>query len=113
LTAPFQDEQGRMRVLTLDPKLEQQLLQCVRQTPAEISLLMDPKLARQVLDALSPRVQKMLADGLPAVVLCAPHLRLPFRRFFETTFHDLTVLSFAEIPPRVEVQSVASVALPD
>jgi flagellar biosynthesis protein FlhA len=113
LTAPFQDEQGRMRVLTLDPKLEQQLLQCVRQTPAEISLLLDPKLARQVLDALSPRVQKMLADGLPAVVLCAPHLRLPFRRFFETTFHDLTVLSFAEIPPRVEVQSVATVGLPD
>ena len=71
--------------------------------------MMDPKLARHLMDALSPRVQKMLADGLPPVVLTAPHLRLPFRRFFETTFSDLAVLSFAEIPPRVEIQNAAMI----
>jgi flagellar biosynthesis protein FlhA len=59
------------------------------------------------MDTLSQRVQKMLADGLPPVVLTAPQIRLPFRRFFETTFADLTVLSFAEIPPRVEIQNAA------
>jgi flagellar biosynthesis protein FlhA len=107
ITQGYQDDGGKLRVITLDPKLEQQITQGVRQTPTELSLLMEPKLARHVMDNLSQRIQKMLADGLPPVVLTAPHLRLPFRRFFETTFADLTVLSFAEIPPRVEIQNAA------
>ena len=109
----YQDEQGRLRVITLDPKLEQLISQGLRQTPTEISLLMDPKLARHVMESLSQRVQKMLAEGLPPVVLTAPHLRLPFRRFFDSTFADLAVLSFAEIPPRVEIQNAAIIACPD
>jgi len=109
----YQDEQGRLRVITLDPKLEQLISQGLRQTPNEISLLMDPKLARHVMESLSQRVQKMLAEGLPPVVLTAPHLRLPFRRFFDSTFADLAVLSFAEIPARTEIQNAAVIASPD
>ena len=107
ITKGYQDEAGKLRVITLDPKLEQQIAQGVRHTPTEISLMMEPDLARHVMERLSQRVQKMLAEGLPPVLLTAPHLRLPFRRFFETTFSDLAVLSFAEIPPRVEIQNAA------
>jgi flagellar biosynthesis protein FlhA len=113
ITKGYQDDAGKLRVITLDPKLEQQITQGVRQTQTEISLLMEPKLARHVMDILSQRVQKMLADGLPPVVLTAPQIRLPFRRFFETTFADLTVLSFAEIPPRVEIQNAAVIGTLD
>jgi flagellar biosynthesis protein FlhA len=49
----------------------------------------------------------MMAAGQQPVVLCAPALRLAFRRFFENTFSDLSVLSYAEIPPRVQVQNAA------
>ena len=107
ITKGYQDEAGKLRVITLDPKLEQQIAQGLRHTPTEISLMMEPDLARHVMERLPQRVQKMLAEGLPPVLLTAPHLRLPFRRFFETTFSDLAVLSFAEIPPRVEIQNAA------
>ncbi len=113
ITKPFQDEKGALRVITLDHKLEQQILQGIRATPAEITLMMDPKLARHVMESLSQRIQKFLAEGLPPVVLTAPHVRLPFRRFFETSFTDLNVLSFAEIPPRVEIQNAAVIGAPD
>ncbi len=113
ITKGYQDESGKLRVITLDPKLEQQIAQGVRHTPTEISLMMEPDLARHVMERLSQRVQKMLAEGLPPVVLTAPHLRLPFRRFFETTFSDLAVLSFAEIPPRVEIQNAAVIGSTD
>jgi flagellar biosynthesis component FlhA len=46
-------------------------------------------------------------------VLCAPQIRLAFRRFFETTFAELTVLSYAEVPPRVEIQSAAMIPCPE
>jgi flagellar biosynthesis protein FlhA len=71
---------------------------------------MEPKVARSVVESLTKSVQQMLAGGHPPVVLCAPPLRLAFRRFFESTFHDLAVLSYAEVPSRVEIQNAAILA---
>ena len=53
--------------------------------------------------------QQMLAGGHPPVVLCSPQIRLGFKRFFESTFAELAVLSYAEIPARVEVHSAGVV----
>ena len=110
---PFQGDKGGLQAITLDPRLEQQMAQGVRQTPTEISLTLEPKLARHVMDALSQRIQQLLTAGLPPVVMCAPQLRLGFRRFFETAFAELTVLSYAEIPPRVEIQNAGIVPCPE
>jgi len=107
LTKPFQTENGGLRAITIDPRLEQQLTQGVRQSPTEVALVIEPKLARHVIDTLSKLVQQMLSAGHPPVVLCAPQLRLAFRRFFENTFNDLAVLSYAEIPARMQVQNAA------
>jgi flagellar biosynthesis protein FlhA len=113
LVKPFQTEQGPLRAITLDPKLEQQIAQGVRQSPTEIALLLDPKLAQHVMASLSRHIQKLLADGHQPLVLCAPQIRLAFRRFFESTFADLAVLSYAEVPARVEIQSAAMVPSPE
>ncbi len=106
---PYQNEKGGLHAITLDPRLEQQLAQGVRQTATEINLMMEPKLARHVVDTLSQRVQQLLVAGQPPVVMCAPQIRLAFRRFFETTFAELAVLSYAEVPSRIEIQNAGMV----
>jgi flagellar biosynthesis protein FlhA len=113
LSKPYQVETGKLRAIMLDPKLEQQLAQGLRQTPQDISLSIEPKLARHLMEKLTKFIQQMLATGHPPLVLCAPNLRLAFRRFFETTFADLTVLAYSEIPPRVDVQNVAMIPTPE
>ncbi|MGD1085904.1 MAG: flagellar biosynthesis protein FlhA [Verrucomicrobiota bacterium] len=113
IVKPFQGDKGGLQAITLDPKLEQQIAQGVRQTATEISLMLDPKLARHVVDSLSQRVQQLLTGGLPPVILCTPQIRLGFRRFFETAFSELTVLSYSEIPPRVEIQNAGIIACPE
>jgi flagellar biosynthesis protein FlhA len=110
---PYQSEKGSVQAITLDPRLEQQMAQGLRQTPSEITMMMEPKLARHVVDTLSPRVQQLLSAGQPPVVLCSPAIRLAFRRFFETTFAELAVLSYAEVPSRVEIQSAAIIPCPE
>ncbi|MBC8097743.1 MAG: flagellar biosynthesis protein FlhA [Akkermansiaceae bacterium] len=109
ITKPFQSENGYLRAITIDPRLEQQLAQGVRQTATEVALVIEPKLARHLMDTLSKFVQQMLSSGQPPVILCAPQLRLAFRRFFESTFTDLAVLSYAEIPARVQIQNAATI----
>ncbi len=113
LARPLQFEEGRMRAITLDPRLEQQIAQGVRQTPTEIGLTMEPKLARHIVEKLSQAIQQMLAAGQPPVVLCAPQIRLGLRRFFESTFADLAVLSYSEVPPRVDIQNAAMITCPE
>jgi flagellar biosynthesis protein FlhA len=113
ITRPYQSDAGHLRAITIDPRLEQQLAQGVRQSATEVALVVEPKLARHVMDTLSKFVQQMLSSGQHPVVLCAPQLRLAFRRFFESTFADLAVLSYAEIPPRVQVQNTAVIPCPE
>lgn len=110
---PYQLDNGTLRAITLDPRLEQQIAQGVRHSPTEISLVMEPKLARHIVDSLSQKMQQLLSVGNPPVVLCGPQIRLAFRRFFETTFAELAVLSYAEVPARVEVQCATTIASPD
>jgi flagellar biosynthesis protein FlhA len=110
---PFQGDNGAVWCIHLDPRLEQQLLQGVRQSANEVALLLEPRMARTVVDNLSKLIQQMLAAGHPPLVLCAPNLRLAFRRFFEATFSDLSVISYAEVPSKVEVKSAGLLALPE
>ncbi len=113
LIKPFQNENGGIRVITIDPRLEQQLTQGVRQSPNEVALIIEPKLARHVVDALNKFVQQMLSAGQQPVILCGPQLRLAFRRFFENTFTNLAVLSYAEIPARTQIQTAALIPSPE
>jgi flagellar biosynthesis protein FlhA len=113
LTKQYQSENGSLRAITMDPRLEQQLAQGIRQSANEVALVVEPKLARHIMDVLSKLVQQMLSAGHPPVVLCAPPLRLGFRRFFETTFSDLAVLSYSEIPPRIQIQNAAVISSPE
>jgi flagellar biosynthesis protein FlhA len=113
IVRPYQLENGSVRAITLDPKLEQQISQGVRLSATEISLVMEPRLARHVVEQLSQRIQQLLAVGQPPVLLCGPQIRLAFRRFFESTFNELAVISYAEVPARVEVQSAATIPMPE
>ncbi len=107
ITKPFQTDNGALRAITIDPKLEQQLAQGVRQSLSEVALVIEPKLARHIIETLSKFVQQMISAGQHPVVLCAPQLRLAFRRFFENSFSELAVLSYAEIPARTQIQNAA------
>ena len=109
---PFQIENGAVKAITLDPRLEQQIAQGIRQTPTELNLVLEPNLARHIIQKLSAYVQQMVASGQQPLVLCAPQIRLGFKRFFESAFVELSVLSYAEVPSKIEVQSAGTVDLP-
>ena len=113
IVKPCQDDRGVLKAITLDPRLEQEIAKGVRQSQTEIALLLDPRLARHLVENLSKMIQSLLASGQAPVVLCGPHIRLAFRRFFEATFSDLTVLSYSEVPSRVDIQSAGTLVVPE
>jgi flagellar biosynthesis protein FlhA len=66
-----------------------------------------------LLERLAMTLEKVLANGGQAVLLCSPAIRAPLRRFLERFLPQLTLLSHLEIAPDVQVQSIATVGLSD
>ena len=108
----YETSPGIVRAATLDPRLEQTLVSKVQRTPYEIGLSVDPHLAQHVLGELNRVSAQMLALGQTPIVITTAELRLPFKRFFETSLAKLVVLAYQELPGQVEIQNLATVSFP-
>jgi flagellar biosynthesis protein FlhA len=108
----YQNEQGAIQTITMDPWLEEEIAKGLRQTTNETVLFMEPKLAQHVTYHISKLVQPMIADGRPPVVICSAVIRLGLRRFFAANFPEVAFIAYEELPPRVEIQSAGSIPSP-
>jgi flagellar biosynthesis protein FlhA len=73
--------------------------------------VLEPQVARQILNKLKESVENLTMRGLPPVVLCSSKVRLPFRRLTERFLPNLAVLSLNEIVSNIEVEAVGTVML--
>ncbi|MBK8476960.1 MAG: flagellar biosynthesis protein FlhA [Opitutaceae bacterium] len=108
----FEAEPGKVKALTLDPRLEQWLVGRVQRTPTEIGLALDPATAQHLLDELNRRIAEMTQQSLPAVLVVGAETRLAIKRFFESSLPRLAVLSFQELPASTEVENVGLIPMP-
>ncbi len=88
---------GTLSVLTLDPRLQQSLLESVRPAETGYQLLPGPDVVETLVTDVARQYQRVLEAGLRPVLACAPQIRLPLRRLVSTTAPDLPVLSYTEI----------------
>lgn len=98
-------------VLTLDPGLEQLIMDSVKKTETGSYISIDPKTAKSIIDSLSKQVENIMNKGNQPVVLASPIVRLYFKRMIENTLPDLAVLSYNELEPDLEVKSAGVVAV--
>lgn len=107
--------QGRIKAITLEPKLEELMVSRIQRSQFEVGLSLDPQTAHGVLARLTDLMREMMDSGFTPVVLTMSELRLPFKRFFEASLTRLVVVSYQEIPPEVEIENygVVSVSMPE
>jgi len=110
VAAPYVHD-GVLRVITLEPVLEQHLLESRRPTEEGTQLVVDPDRIERLLGCLRDRVQEVEMAGLEAVVVCAPGLRPALRRTVALALPTMPVLSYSEVtcaPVQVETVGVVS-----
>ena len=96
-------------VVTLDPKIEQEIMAGVKQTETGAFINLDPARARLIVDALGREVQKLENMGKMPIIITSPIVRMYFKRMVEDYYKDLVVVSYNEIESNVELQSVGMV----
>lgn len=103
--------EGKSKVITLDPNLEQIILESVKKTETGSYLTLQPGEINKIINSLTKQVQKLTEQGSQPVVLTSPVVRLYFKRLTEQVLPGLVVLSYDEINPGIEVQSLGMVSI--
>lgn len=98
-------------VVTLDPKVEQEIMDSVKQTEQGSYLALDPDITREIIDSVQTEVQKLEELGKNPIIITSPIVRMYFKRLTQDYFRDLTVISYNEIDSNVELQSVGMVTV--
>ena len=96
-------------VVTLDPKIEQEIMGAVKQTEQGAYLTLDPERTRAIIEATAAEVSKLENLGKSAIVVTSPIVRMYYKKLTEEYLKDLIVVSYNEIESNVELQSVGMV----
>lgn len=108
----YESEPGLIKSITLDPRLEQNLMTRIQRTHFETTLALDANIAQYLLRELTIRSNSMAEQGLSPTVIVSAELRLAFKRFFEPSLPKLIVLSYQELPSQTEIQNIGIIVSP-
>lgn len=96
-------------MVTLDPKLEQEIMAGVKQTETGAYLTLDPEKTKTIMQSVESEVNKLENLGKNPIVITSPIVRMYFKRLTEDYYKDLIVVSYNEIENNIELQSVGMV----
>ena len=96
LAAPY-GRDGVLRVIVVDPTLEQHLVESLRPTDGGTQIMLDPVRVDGLLGSLRVCVAAGESTGYAVVLTCAPTLRSALRRLVVLATPELPVLSYTEV----------------
>jgi flagellar biosynthesis protein FlhA len=100
--------EDELKVITLEPSLEQILLQATQGAP-DGQLAIEPGLAERLHTTLKEESQKLEATGQSPVLLVAPQIRAQLARLFKYSLPELFILAYSEVPENRQISVVANV----
>jgi flagellar biosynthesis protein FlhA len=110
ITAPHLDPTHTLRVITLDPAIEQELATSITQTSDGEYLAMEPARAQAVLGAVRSQSEHAAGrGGARPVLLCSARVRRHVRRLVEAAVPHLPVCSYNEVASGISVETIGVV----
>ncbi|WP_028586809.1 flagellar biosynthesis protein FlhA [Desulfocurvus vexinensis] len=109
---PYLDSKGTLPIVTLAPKIDKAFSENLRQTEHGAYLAMDPALAQRIISLINDAAERAVnTDGQP-VLLTTPAVRPHMAQLLHRFIPNLPVISQAEIPADVKLQTLAHVDMP-
>jgi len=96
-------------VITLEPALEQMLLNSMQQGQGDEGMVLEPGMAERLQRSLAETAQRQEMMGKPSILLVAAPVRPLMAKFVRYGESQIHVLSYQEIPENKKVTIVATV----
>jgi flagellar biosynthesis protein FlhA len=111
ITQQYASSGDSLKVITVGPALEKRIAEAVQQSDQGSYLALDPSSSQMIYHRLNEQVNKAIQAGQQPVILTSPTIRMYLRQLLERTMQDIPVLSYSELEPSVEIQSMGVVNL--
>src|SRR4051812_22937339 len=103
--------ENRLPVLTLEPLMEHQLLEALRAGDNGTFLAIDPTIAERIAVEVARRAEEAEQRGESPVLVCSAQIRPALRRLTKTMAPRLPVLSYSELGPQLNLETMGVVDL--
>ena len=104
-------EANSLRVITIDPRIEDMIVASVKKSDQGSYLSMDPDTIQRIVTRTTEEVNK-IKDVIPnVIILTSPIVRVYFKKLIDQFLQNITVLSYSEIDSTTQIQSVGSISL--
>ena len=106
----YADEDNVLRVVTLSPELEQEILNAVNNAQTGDYIPVAPDRSDAISTRCATALQPLVVSGQDPVVLTSAPVRRYFKRIVERHIPKVVVLSYNEIDPAVGLESIGQVS---
>ena len=113
ITELYLNSVGGLTVMTLDPDLEQTIASAIQGTKHGLILTLAPDVAGKIHEAIPRAAEEMQAQGYTPLILVSPNIRLVFKRFIKPVAPTTAVISYNEVLPEIDIESIKTVRLAD
>jgi flagellar biosynthesis protein FlhA len=114
IASRYQDDTGTINAITIDPQLENMMTEGVSKAAQQgIQYILPPDIFRSLYQVLMSLSDDLKNKGMETIVVTAPNIRRFFRKFLEPFLPQAAVLSYNELPPKVQIESVSVLSVVD
>jgi flagellar biosynthesis protein FlhA len=105
----FADDDNTLYVITVGARTEDDIASSIQQSERGGTIAMPPWQLQRLLGVVAGEVERVAAQGRDPIILCSSRIRLALRRLLERRLPNVTVLSFAEVTPQINAESVGNI----
>ena len=105
----YMDGAKQLRVVTLDPALEDRIAAGVEVNERGIFIRMSPAVIQATCQKIAGEVEKLTRAGFPPLVLVSPQVRPLLKQLTGKQLPRLTVLSYNEVTRDTRIEAVGMV----
>lgn len=105
ICARYRDDQHCLRVVTIDPELEDRVLAGIQHGERGLSIRLSPQTVQNLCEMISREIEELVQAGHPPIVLVSPEIRVALKQITVATLPRLIVLSYDEITADTVVES--------
>ncbi|PSL51207.1 flagellar biosynthesis protein FlhA [Salsuginibacillus halophilus] len=111
ITKQYAPNGETLYVVTLGGETEKKISEHVQQTEHGQFLALNPQESQKIVESIAKEAERLSEMGATPIVLCSPAVRMHVRQLVERHFPQVPVLSYNELEPTIEVQSVGVVSV--
>jgi len=110
LSTRYRDDQRCLRVVTMDPELEDRILAGVQHGERGFSIRLSPQSIQRICDLIGHQVEYLARTGYPPLIVTDPEIRPALKQITVANLPRLVVLSYDEITSDTVVEAVRNVS---